>query len=216
MGKKRKPRNGGRPKKEGAREPNGRLQRNVTDRGTEESKHRKLSIMRTTSFELTPLGILAGHGLITEDMYRAADQYRTLFFSGHPDSDRPVAPLPFLAKLPSAVSDLDAPHGKVDELYLRKRFNDLRDKLTADQQEIVHTMAIYGEWPSIIERHAHEIVAHRLRWDDQAGLTHGAPPSITLKKAMAAIRDALEALAEPKRRSPVVSDKVVEPRLKLV
>jgi hypothetical protein len=158
-----------------------------------------VSLLRTDRIEITPIGILAGHRQITEEMYRAADLYRTLFFSGHPDKDRPVAPLPYLAKLPSAPSDLDVPYVKSDGLYLRKRFNDLRGRLTNDLQEIVHTLAIYAEWPPTIEKHAHEIVGHRLRWDDQLGLTHGAPPSVSLKKAVAAIRDALEALASPKR-----------------
>ena len=216
MGSKRKARKGGRPKKEGQRERNGKPQRNVPDPGTPELKARKVSLLRTDSLEITPLGILAGHRLITEAMYRSADQYRTLFFSGHPDSDRPVAPLPFLAKLPSAPSDLDIPYAKSDELYLRKRFNQLREKLTNDQQEIVHTLAIYAEWPPVIEKHAHEIVSHRLRWDDELGLVQGQPPSISLKKAVATIREALDALAEPKHRLPVPNEKVVEPHLKLV
>ena len=217
MGKKRRARAGGRPRKEGPRENSGRPQRNIPDPGTDELKQRKLALMRTDRLEITPLGILAGHHLITEEMYRSADQYRTLFFSGHPDKDRPVAPLPWIAKLPSAASDLDEPKKeRADELYLRGRFNHLRDKLTNDQQEIVHTLAIYAEWPTIIAKHAHEIVSHRLRWDDEVGLTHGQPPSVSLKKAVAAIRDALEALAEPKRRLPSVSNKVVEAHLKLV
>ena len=82
MGKKRRARNGGRPKKEGVREPNGRPQRNVPDPGTDELKQKKLSLLRTDRLEITPLGILAGHHLITEAMSRSADQYRTLFFSG--------------------------------------------------------------------------------------------------------------------------------------
>lgn len=216
MGSRRKARKGGRPKQEGAREKNGRLQRSIPDPGTDELKHRKISLLRTDRMEITPLGILAGHHLITEEMYRSADRYRTLFFSGHPDPDRPVAPLPYLAKLPSAASDLDAPNTKSPELYLRKRFNDLRDKLTNDQQEIVHTLAVYGEWPANIEKQAHEIIGHRLRWDDELGLTHGQPPSLSLRKAIAAIRDALAALDDPKRRLPVLSDKPVETHLKLV
>ena len=121
MGKKRKVRKGGFPKKEGPREPSGRLQR-TPDHGTPELNHRKLSLLRGKSLEITPLGILAGHGLITEAMYRSADQYRSLFFAGHPDNDRPVAPLPWIAKLPSATSDLDEPVKQTDELYLRAPF----------------------------------------------------------------------------------------------
>ena len=64
--------------------------------------------MRSDRFEISPLGVLAGHGLITEEMYLYADRYRTIFFAAHPDPDRPTAPLPFLAKnVPSAPSDLD-------------------------------------------------------------------------------------------------------------
>ena len=215
MGSKRKARKGGFPKKEGARDNRGRLQ-HAPDPGTPEIKARKISLTRNDRMEITPLGILAGHRLITEEMYRSADRYRTLFFSGHPDTDRPVAPLPYLAKLPSAASDLDVPVKKSDELYLRGQFNKLREKLTDDQQEIVHTLTIYAEWPAMIEKQAHEIIGHRLRWDDELGLVHGQPPSISLKKAVAAIRDALDALAEPKRRLPIVSEKIVEAHLKLV
>ena len=216
MGSKRKARKGGRPKKEGLREPNGKPQRNIPDTGTPEVKARKISLTRNDRMEITPLGILAGHRLITEEMYRAADRYRTLFFSGHPDTDRPVAPLPYLAKLQSAASDLDVPIKKSDELYLRGQFNKLCDKLTDSQHEIVHTLTVYGEWPSIIEKQAHEIIGHRLRWDDELGLVQGLAPSISLKKAVAAIREALDALNEPKSRLPLVSEKGIETHTKLV
>ena len=75
------------------------------------------------------LGILAGHGLITEEMYRVADRYRTIYYIAYPDNERPKAPLPFLAKLPSAPSDLDVPYVKSDERYMRAQFEKLREKL---------------------------------------------------------------------------------------
>ena len=210
MGKKARSRKGGRPRKEGARQPNGQPSRATNDTGTPELKARKVSLLRTDRHEISPLGILAGHGLITDAMYGAADRYRTLFYSGHPDTDRPKAPLPFLAKLPSATSDLDLPRrAPSDELHMRGRFNDLRASLTNEQQEIVHTLAIYGEWPPIIEKCAHEIIAHRLRWDDEIGLVHGKPPSTTLKKAVAAIREALDALTATKPSSSIANEKVV-------
>ncbi len=210
MGTKRKSRKGGRPKKEGPREPNGKPQRNIHDTGTPELKARKVSLLRSDRLEISPLGILAGHGLITDAMYGAADRYRTMFYAGHPDSDRPTAPLPFLAKLTNDPSSLDIPRREPsDELYVRGRFIEMREKLTNEQQEIVHTLAIYGEWPPIIERLAHEIISHRMRWDDESGLIQGAPPSATLKKAVAAIRNALEAMLEPKSRLHLVSNKVV-------
>ena len=210
MGKKAKSKKGGRPKKEVAREPSGKVKRGIPDPGTPELKARKILLLRSDQHEISPLGVLAGHGLITDEMYGAANRYRTMFYAGHPDTDRPSAPLPFSAKLPSAVSDLDLPRREPsDELHMRGRFNDMRDKLTNDQQEIVHTLAIYSDWPPIIEKCAHEIISHRLRWDDEIGLVHGKPPSPTLKKAVAAIREALEAMLEPKRRLHVVSNKTV-------
>ena len=73
MGSKRKARKGGFAKKEGTREKNGRLQRNTPDPGTPELKAKKVSLLRNDRLEISPLGILAGHSLITEEMYRSAD-----------------------------------------------------------------------------------------------------------------------------------------------
>lgn len=77
-----KRRNGGRPRKTGEREPNGRLQRvPPNDRGTEQLQRRKLALAGNGDPNLTwhPLGTLRANSAISETEYHAGCVYFALY-----------------------------------------------------------------------------------------------------------------------------------------
>ncbi len=145
-----KSRKGGRAKQAGAREPNGRLQRNVADDGTPELRLRKIVATGDERLPLTPLGILYGRRLITVEQYEAAARFRALHLAVFVDA--PKAPLPLMAKLPSNPGPWDADdaaerqaRGAETWESKRDRYNEIRDRLSAEQLATVQVLVIHEE-----------------------------------------------------------------------
>ena len=167
-------RKGGPQKKQGEREANGRLQRNVTDEGTPELRARKAIIARDASMEITPLGILAGRKLITIEQYQAAARFRALYlgvFRSKPivEADAlptgignrflmaaPQSPLPLTAKLASGPGPWDADDAadrqeRAAESWesRRDRYNTIRNGLTLAQWDIVRGIVVHDDYGSV-------------------------------------------------------------------
>jgi hypothetical protein len=186
----------------GPREPGGRLDRNRADYGTQELRARKIITTGSECQELTPLGILAGRGLITEGMSRSASTFRALRFlavSNGPQDTTGVLSRLSGSSSPSVTNEQD----EARALRATKRYNSIRSSMTLAQWQTVRSLVMAEQWSRCDKQLAQAIKQQDLCRTKDGALTASRDKMILpeVRRRLDEIRNILLKLDSPTDRN---------------